>query len=43
MVIISMPTTPEGYKTLQLTEEVAVAQENAEYVVLGGHYQPGST
>ena len=31
MVIISMPTTPEGYKTLQLTEEVAVAQENAEY------------
>ena len=30
MVIISMPTTPEGYKTLQLTEEVAAARKQSE-------------
>ena len=30
MVIISMPTTPEGYKALRVTEEVAAAQENSE-------------
>ena len=30
MVIISMPTTPEGYKTLRLTEEVAAVREQGE-------------
>ena len=30
MVVISMPTTPEGYKTLRLTEEVAAAREKSE-------------
>ena len=30
MVIISMPTTPEGYKALRLTEEVAAVQEKSE-------------
>lgn len=33
MVIISMPTTPEGYKTLRLTEEVAAVQEKSDYWV----------
>ena len=31
MVIISMPTTAEGYRTLRLTEEVAAAQKDAEH------------
>lgn len=31
MVIISMPTTPEGYKTLRLAEEVAAVQDKSEY------------
>ena len=31
MVIISMPTTPEGHKTLRLAEEVAAVQDKSEY------------
>ncbi|KAK4696568.1 hypothetical protein P7C71_g1361, partial [Lecanoromycetidae sp. Uapishka_2] len=31
MVIISMPTTPEGHKVLQLAEEVAKVRDKSEY------------